>query len=234
MGMVQFTIMNGSQEGIDTHIGIIDVTNEMELSLRQGAQDVYFLLGYELYPADFNGQKLKFSNKLEIPELDGEILRENGQSKDAHRAIFEANARLFEDEANFRLYKHVREHGPASMYWRAFREYFTGEIVNMVESHWRPDPRCAQVRIDAHNLAYQALNEIPFMSTAERNLIIRATGSFPEDAMSFFTSMTRNRLTYFMIKEMSDLFSTRAKALAEREADLKADRDMTSGVYTGY
>nr|ACS91151.1 unknown [Nannizzia gypsea]ACS91156.1 unknown [Nannizzia gypsea] len=120
------------------------------------------------------------------------------------------------------------------MYWRAFREYFTTEIVNMVESHWRPDPRCAQVRIDAHSLAYQALNEAPFMSTAERNLIIRATGSFPEDAMSFFTSMTRNRLTYFMIKEMSDLFSTRAKVLAEREADLKVDRDMTRGVYNDY
>lgn len=55
----------------------------------------------------------------------------------------------------------------------------------MVEPHWRPDPRCAQVRIDAHSLSYQAINEVPFMSTAERNLVIRATGSYPEDAMSF-------------------------------------------------
>ncbi|EFE43238.1 mating locus protein, putative [Trichophyton verrucosum HKI 0517] len=183
---------------------------------------------YRVQPdaSDFTGKLLKFSDKLEIPELNGEILGENGQSKDRHREIFKAHARLFEDEANYRLFQHVQEHGPASIYWRAFREYFTGEIINMVESHWRPDPRCAQVRIDAHSLSYQAINEVPFMSTAERNLVIRATGSYPEDAMSFFTWMTRNRLTYLMVKEMSDLFFFRIRTLAGHEIDLNMEREM--------
>ncbi|EFE33857.1 mating locus protein, putative [Trichophyton benhamiae CBS 112371] len=158
---------------------------------------------YRVQPdaSDFTGKLLKFSDKLEIPELNGEILRENGQSKDRHREIFKAHAQLFEDEANYRLCQHVQEHGPASIYWRAFREYFTG-------------------------LSYQAINEVPFMSTAERNLVIRATGSYPEDAMSFFTSMTRNRLTYLMVKEMSDLFFFRIRALAGREIDLDMEREM--------
>lgn len=38
--------------------------------------------------------------------------------------------------------------------------------------------------------------------------------------------MTRNRLTYLMVKEMSDLFFSRIRALARREIDFSMEREM--------
>ncbi|KAF3482311.1 alpha-box mating type protein [Arthroderma uncinatum] len=178
--------------------------------------------------SDFCHEPLTLSGKVEIPELEGEFKDESDQPRDAHRSIFHSYISLLEDEANFQLLKQMSAHGPETVYRSAFREYFTGEVTNMMETYWRPDPKGRLIRHQAHELCYQAINEITFLGTAERNMLIRTTGCFPEDTMAFWTSMTKKRLTYLTMKEMAGILeATKVQTEVEEETDIdEMDIDM--------
>ncbi|KAM5442514.1 hypothetical protein MferCBS31731_002392 [Microsporum ferrugineum] len=180
--------------------------------------------------SDFFHENLTLSGRVEIPELAGEVRGENGQPQDGHREIFHECIDLLEDEANFYLREQVKKHGSETVYRSAFREYYIGEITNMMETHWRPDPRGQHIRRQAHDLCYQAINEVPFLATAERNMLIRTTGCFPEDTMAFLTSMTKTRLTYLMMREMAGLMEMQGRVETGQEEDADIEMDIAAGV----
>ncbi|KAK2878240.1 hypothetical protein FQN49_001041 [Arthroderma sp. PD_2] len=190
---------------------------------------------HNIQPAvsDFFQEPLTLSGKVEIPELEGEVKDENGQSSDNHRSIFHHYINLLQDEANFYLLQQIDCHGPETVYRSAFREYFTGEVTNMMETYWRPDPRGQLIRHQAHELCYQAINEVPFLETAERNLLMRTTGCFPQDTMAFWTSITKKRLMYLTMKEMVGMLEARQdeeEDETETDVDIDMDMDMEEGV----
>ncbi|PGH26679.1 hypothetical protein AJ80_01625 [Polytolypa hystricis UAMH7299] len=154
---------------------------------------------YQIRPKaeDFMDTPISLADKVTIPGPE--------HVPEPLRNILEKKIALKEEEANYMAYKYAQKYGDSPLIRAAFREYYTTGLLSIQETCWRPDPRGQSIRIHAQDICSQAIDENPWLNTAEMRVLIRATGCFPQDAMSFWRWTTINRLTYLTMKEVEKL-----------------------------
>lgn len=67
------------------------------------------------------------------------------------------------------------------------------ELLSLEHTCFRPHPQGQGARLLAQDLCSQAIDEFPWLNFTEKQLLIRATGSHPQDANSFCKKMYRQQ-----------------------------------------
>ncbi|PGG95038.1 hypothetical protein AJ79_10306 [Helicocarpus griseus UAMH5409] len=175
-----------------------------EMSLIKGRlDDVQRLMQiYNIRPRteDFSDEPIALMNKLKMPSP-ADLPR-------ALRRLVEKHVTLKEEEATLLATEYTEKYGSKSLFRAAFREFYTTELIGVQQTFWRPDPRSRRIRRQAEEICLQAIDERLWLNGAEILFVIRATRSFPEDAMAFWRWVSANRLTYLAVRDMLDLRGT--------------------------
>lgn len=144
---------------------------------------------------DIEGAPISLEGRISLPDsIDVNVLE-----------ILQKILALKEEQANFMLAEYSQKYGYQPLFRIAIRELYTrlvskrktrskteadkiicdSEMINLVETYWRFDPRGQYLRHISHEICSQAITEFSWLNDVEQRILVRATGCFPEDAEAF-------------------------------------------------